>query len=118
MHDATFEARGSGSTSVSSSVSGLLLRQALSQPLSVAPQWTCRAACSWWHVDRRLTSPGARAQVNAGTIAPITAVQFGAYQFFQQAICKVTGALCAILAKDAACPSWPGIVARCAWLLQ
>jgi len=31
-------------------------------------------------------------QVNAGTIAPITAVQFGAYQFFQQAICKVTGA--------------------------
>ena len=30
-------------------------------------------------------------QVNAGSMAPITAVQFGAYQAFQQAICKLTG---------------------------
>ncbi len=81
-------ARSPGPTSVSSSVLGLVQTSAIiSGAPVVLPSGMQRVPC-----DRRFESQGTHPQVNAGTIAPITAVQFGAYQFFQQAISKVTGA--------------------------
>ena len=56
--------------------------------------WSCGKGTGIEHSELSALQfrSGTPAQVNAGSMAPITAVQFGAYQAFQQAICKVTGA--------------------------